>query len=112
MPVGSTCGDVVVRDGREAPVDGAGRIGVPLVADRAEGHDKGKGPVLVVDQVAAVIAGLDAAEGHGHAAGKADGEDRRGVGLAKGHQPRVPADLHVVLHQQLGHVLAAWSGRA
>ncbi len=96
---GQDLGNVVVGDGREAPVDGAGGIGVPFVGDRAEGHNEGEGPVLVVDQVAPVIAGLDAAEGHGHPAGETDGEDRRGIRLPEWHQTGIPADLDIVVHQ-------------
>jgi hypothetical protein len=71
-------------------------------SDRAEGHDKGKGPVLVVNQVAPVVAGLDAAEGHGDPAGEADGENRGGVGLTEGHESGVPSHLHVVSTRRSG----------
>ncbi len=107
MPVGSTCGDGRVGDGREAPVDGARGVGVPLVGHVAEGHDEGVGPVLVVDEVLPEVAGLDAAEGHGHAAGKADGEDRLVDVGAEGDEARGPADLDARLHELLGEPLAA-----
>ena len=48
---GQHLGDVLVGDGREAPVDGAGGIGVPLIGDGGHGVDEGEDTVLLVDQV-------------------------------------------------------------
>ena len=104
---GQDLGNRGIGDGREAPVDRARGIGVPLVGHIAEGHDKGVGPVLVVDEVLSEVARLYAAEGHGHAAGKADGEDRLVDVRAEGDEPRRPADLDARLDELLGKPLPA-----
>ena len=65
-----------VGNGGESPVDGAGGVGIPLVRNISLRHDKGKGTVLVVDQIFPEISRFDPSKGHGDPAGKADGEDR------------------------------------
>ena len=107
MPVGRHLGDGGIRDRREAPVDGARGIRVPLVRDVAQRHNEGVGPVLIVDEVLSEVAGLDAAEGHGHAAGKAYGEDRLLDVGAEGDEARGPSDLDAGLHELLGEPFAA-----
>ena len=102
MPVGSTSGMGGIGNNREAEIDAAGCIGVPLVGDKPAGQHKSKNAVLVIDEVFPEIAGLDAAEGHGGARGKAQGEHRGRYIRAEGHQARVPADLHAGIHQLLG----------
>ena len=101
--MGSTSGNVRVGDGGEAPVDAAGRGRAPVGADLAQGIDEGEDAVLVVEQHALVVAGLNSAEGHGRAVGKPQGEDGRGDVGPEGHDAGVPADLHPGLQQLLGH---------
>ena len=103
---GQYLGNIIIGNGRESPVDGSGGIGIPLVADRSECHDKGKGSILVVKQVPLVIAGLDTTKGKGDPAGKTNGKDDRGIGFSKGDQPRIPAHLNIVFHQQFSHVFS------
>ena len=69
--------NVIVGNRREAPVNGPGRIGVPLVADWTKGHDKGKGPIFIIEQVAAVITRFNTTKGKCYTTGKADGKNNR-----------------------------------
>ncbi len=94
-----------IGNNREAPVNGAGRIGVPLVVDIAHRQNKGEDSVLVIDKYLAVVARLDAAEGHRRAGGKAHGEDGGADIGPEGNQACRPADLHPLLHQLLGKLL-------
>ena len=95
--------NIVVGNGRETPVNSAGSVGIPLIADRSECHDKGKCPVLVIDQVFSEVARLNTTEGQGHTAGKADGEYRRGIAGTKRYKPCIPADLYIVINQLFRH---------
>ena len=88
-------------DGK-AEIYAAGSIGVPLVGDKPAGQNKGENSVLVIDEVFTEVAGLDAAERHGCAGCKAEGENRGGYVRAEGNEARVPADLHAGLNKLLG----------
>ncbi len=102
--------DIAVGDDREAIVDRPGGRGVPLVGHLAQGHDEGEDSVLVVEQVAAEVAGLDAAEAQGRPAGETERVDgRRDLG-AEGHQTRLPAQLHAAFHELLGETRAVVVG--
>ena len=94
--------DVGIGDGGEAVVDGAGRRRILLFRNFAQRHDEGEGAVLVVLQVAGIVARLDAAEAEGHAIGKAQSVDGGRDFLAVGNQAGFPAHLHACLSQLLG----------
>ena len=94
--------DVRVRDYGESVVDGAGAVCIPFVVDLAEGEGKRENPVLVVHENLAEVAGLDPAEAHGRAGGKADGKDRCARVRPKGNEPCVPAHLYARFLELLG----------
>ena len=99
-----------VGNRREAPVDAARRIGIPLVSDLTQGHNKGIRPVLVVNQVSSEVARLNAAKGHGNATRKAYGKDSLIDVRAEGDKPRGPADLHARLRELFRKPLPAIFG--
>ena len=99
-----------IGDGREAPVDGAGGVGIPFVGHITHRHGEGEDTVFVINQHLAVVARLDAAEGQGDAGGKTHGEDRGGNIRSEGDQAGRPADLDAGLDQLLGETLAVIFG--
>ena len=99
---GEDLGDGSVCDGGESPVDGSGRVGIPFIGHKPQGHDEGEGTVLVVDQVLSKISGLDPSKGHGHTAGKSHGKDGSGDIGSEGNQTGRPADLNARLDQLFG----------
>ncbi len=109
---GQDFGNVGVRQGRETPVDAAGGGHAPLGADVAQGVDEGKDAVLVVVQDLLVVAGFDAAEGHGGAVGEPEGEYGRGDVRAEGNDTGVPADLDTGFQELLDGRGAVVVGRA
>jgi hypothetical protein len=62
---------------------------------------KAKTRSLLYMQDLLVVAGLDAAEGHGGTVGEPEGEDGRGDVRAEGHDTGVPADLNTGFQQLL-----------
>ncbi len=66
-----TCGKnlryIGIGYGGEAEVNGSRGLSVFSVIDLVKGQHKSIGSVLVIDQVAAIISGLNSTEGHGHA---------------------------------------------
>ena len=80
MLVGANAGgqdlrNVGIGDGGEAVIDGARRRGIFLFRHFTQRHDEGEGAVLVVLQIASILAGLDAAEAESNAIGEAEGVD-------------------------------------
>ena len=98
--------DIVIRNGGKTPVDRTGGIGIPFVGNRSERHDKGKGAVLVIEEISLIVTGLDTAECQGDTAGKSYGKDSRGIGFAKGNEPGIPANLHIIVDKQFGHIFS------
>ena len=107
MLIGANAGgknlrNIRIGDGREAVRDGARGGRVFLVRHFAKRHDEGEDAVLVVVQIALVVARLDVAEAQCGAVGEAQSVDGRRDLLAEGHQAGFPARLHAGLVQLLG----------
>ena len=93
--------DVGVGDGRESEVDGPGGGGVPLVGHLAEGQHEREDPRLVIEEVAAEVARLDAAETQRRTRRKPQRVNRGRNVRPEGHQARVPPHLDAALRQLL-----------
>ncbi len=102
--------DVRVRQGRETPVDTAGRGDTPFGADIAESVDERENTVFVVVQDLLVITRLHAAEGHGGPVGEPEGKNGRGDIRAERDNTGVPADLNPGFDELVGHAGAVVVG--
>ncbi len=65
-----------VGNSRETKVDTSQGIGIPLIGHITQRHSKGKGPILVVNQMLSELSGSNPTKGGAHTDSKAGGKDR------------------------------------
>src|ERR1035437_2338610 len=94
--------NVSIRNGREAVGDSSRRRGILFFGYFAERHHKGEDTILVVFQIARVIARLNVTKAQRGAIGKPQRVDSRRDIFAKRHQASFPARLYARFVQLLG----------
>ena len=99
-------GNVDVRDGGKAEIDGARSRCIFEVVHLAQGQHKGVNSVLVVHQNLTGLATLHTAEGEGTARGKTQGIDGADGVCAKGNNKGVVAHLDTFLLQLVNDAAA------